>query len=190
MKLAEGLKCSLGIPDEDILKLIKFQIGKYASLSRQQSLTKAYSKKKGHRCSSVTMASHSNDRVHTEETEPSRYYSEKRRIGQDIDIDFTIESVFKKLIQAYSGTTWCKEEPRPQIHIVALKQFWLDCYMCDSNSMELLMDSLPNKIWINVEGFFKTVETATKTSSYTIFSFKRYDKKLQTNFLIKKLLCN
>ena len=75
------------------------------------------------------------------------------------------------------------------LHIVALKQYWLDCYVCDLEMMNLLTDSLPNKIWINLEGFFKVIEAAQRTHMHHFLSPKRYEKKSRLSFLVKKMLC-
>lgn len=101
----------------------------------------------------------------------------------------TIENVFKSLVLKYKGTSWLKEVSQPELHIVALKQFWLDCYVSDQLFMKLLFNSLPEKLWITEYGFTCTIESVQRASAFTFFSLRRYDKKIQKNSKLKKLIC-
>lgn len=179
----------VGKSDLEKLGILKAGIANYAGLCRLEALKDFLPKKKTHRCSSVNMGKHCVARLHTDEEEFIRISPRKGLKNSDKDLSSIIESVFNKLVVQYSTTTWCKGEENKMLHIVALKQFWLDCYICDCNLMGLMYESLPNKIWVNIEGFYKSVEAARRANSHTIFSLKRFDKKIQKNFLIKKMLC-
>jgi hypothetical protein len=174
-----------GLSESDLLKKLKLLIAQHAALSRHMSLARApFKKKTFHKCSSVIMSTHTSENLHTEEDDLNFRYS-----GYIDDKNCsTIEAVFEKVIDQYSGTSWCKPD-NFLIHIVALKQFYYDCYVSDLSLLNLLCDSLPNKIWINIQGFYKAVEAAQRGSSHNFFSPKRYDKKTQKNFLIQKMLC-
>lgn len=99
------------------------------------------------------------------------------------------EIVFMKLVVQYSGTTWIKEEKRPLLHIAAIKQLWFDCYISDYSFFRMLFDSLPSKVWVSIESFYKSIEAAQKGSVHNIFSLKRYEKKSKKKLLIQKMLC-
>lgn len=61
--------------------------------------------------------------------------------------------------------------------------------MADANFLQLLQNSLPNKVWVGFSGFKKAIESTRGVSAFAIFSIKHYDKKLQKIFQIQKMLC-
>lgn len=196
--------------DEEILSIIQKETAKNATFFKLINEAKAMNKKfKSHRCASV---SYNLDKLSqslsyknlilqnklnlfqdaqsiVDETESLTYPMLQTVYGKCIDLKETVERTYDKLISQYSGTSWCKLEDKAFLHIVALKQFWFDCCVCDQTFYSMLFDSLPNKVWINTQGYFKCMESAQKVSAFNIFSLKRYDKKIQKRFLVQKMLC-
>ncbi|OMJ90372.1 hypothetical protein SteCoe_7288 [Stentor coeruleus] len=197
-------------PDEEILLIILKETAKRASflnlINEAKSMNKIF---KSHRCASVSCnlnklsqsISYKNLILQNklnlfqdaqsiaDDTESHTYPLLQTAYGKSIDLKETVESIYNKLISQYSGTSWCKLEDKALLHIVALKQFWFDCCVCDQTFYSMLFDSLSNKVWINAQGFFKCMESAQKVSAFNIFSLKRYDKKIQKRFLVQKMLC-
>ncbi len=174
-----------------LIKTLKAETAKYARLKQcLRELRAAPKRTKVHRCSSVNLNFNNNVTLHTEGYEKQKFHLPLSAYSNNVELCETIERVFERLIEQYSGTSWCKDEKEPVLHAVALKQFWLDCYTSDQNFLSLLTESISNKPWINVEGIYNSIEAAQRLSAFNIFPLKRYDKKLQKNFLIQKLLCN
>ena len=105
MKKKDKIFYTLLETDAAILKFLKTEVAKHASLSRLSSQGKNFPLKKVHRCSSVTICTRSEERFHTEEDERTTSSSIKNTPAKDIGINKTIEAVFKKLIRDYSNTT-------------------------------------------------------------------------------------
>lgn len=147
-------------------------------------------KSKNHRCASVDFSGTHKSRLLTENDD---VYAKPNLpiciLTKNPELCSITEIVFMKLVVQYSGTTWIKEDKRPLLHIAAIKQLWFDCYTGDYSFYKMLIDSLPSKLWISIESFYKSIEIAQKGSVHNIFSLKRYEKKSKKKLLIQKLLC-
>lgn len=189
MNVNELLKKLAQITDAELLMIVKSGIARYSALCViQANVESSIRKKRDRRCSSVTLIAKTKSIISESDTsEKLRTYPKDQNL---FEITNLIESVFKKIIVKYKETSWVRNESKPEIHIAALKQFWLDCYVADSHFLNLLQNSLPNKIWVNYSGFKKSIESTRGVSAFGIFSSKHYDKKLQKVFQLQKLLCN
>ncbi|OMJ78920.1 hypothetical protein SteCoe_21192 [Stentor coeruleus] len=188
-KVLEDLEKISGKSDEEILHLIQKESAKYAALWRMIFDGRSSSKRvRVHRCASVPYNIFGETKSIADDNESINKSLIKSVYSKNIDLRETVESIFEKLISQYTPTSWCKLENKSLLHIAALKQFWFDCCLCDQSFYSLLLDSLPNKVWINVQGFFKSMVSAQKVSAFNIFSLKRYDKKVQKRFLVQKML--
>ena len=177
------------LDDSQILLIIKQCIEKYAALVRYQDHFKQIAKRRQHtRCISVTTFPRFEDGSFIKSADKLRSPCLISKILPH-ELTSTIENVFNLLGERYKGTSWLAHTPKIEIHIVAIKQFWLDCYVSDENFMTLLYESLAHKIWIKLEEFTKSIENAQKTSAHKTFSLKRYDKKANKVFQIEKMIC-
>jgi hypothetical protein len=176
--------------DVELLQIIKTGIARYAGyIDKETQAEITLKRKRNQRCASVTLFTKGSNRIIFEST-PSEKLSSYPQDQSLFEINNLIESIFKKLIQKFKETSWVRGDNKAEIHIAALRQFWLDCYVADTNFLSLLLSALPNKIWINLSGFKKSIESTRGVSAFAFFSLKRYDKKLQKDFLIQKMLCN
>ncbi|OMJ73529.1 hypothetical protein SteCoe_27751 [Stentor coeruleus] len=176
-------------PDEEILHIIRKLSAKNAALWKMISEGRSSSKRiKVHRCASVQYNIFKETKSIAEDNESTNKSLLHSVYSKNIGLRETVESIFEKLISQYSSTSWCKLENKSLLHIAALKQFWFDCCLCDQKFYTLLLDSLPNKVWINAQGFFKSMAAAQKVSAFNVFSLKRYDKKVQKCFSVQKML--
>lgn len=189
-KILEDIEKISSKSDEEILHLIQKESAKNAALWKMISEGRSSNKRfRAHRCASVPYNIFGETRSIADDNESTNKSLLHSVYKKNIDLRETVESIFEKLISQYSPTSWCKIENKSLLHIAALKQFWFDCCLCDQIFYALLLDSLPNKVWINSQGFFKSMVAAQKVSAFNIFSLKRYDKKLQKRFLVQKMLC-
>lgn len=146
-------------------------------------------KTKNHRCASVDFTRARKTTVLTDDENDSKTNLPIYILSKNPELCGITEIVFKKLVLQYSGTSWIKEDKRPLLHITAIKQLWFDCHVYDSAFLSMLTDSLSSKVWISIENFYKSIESAHKGSVHNFFSFKRYEKKSKTKLMIQKMLC-
>lgn len=49
-----------------------------------------------------------------------------------IDQYWTLDTIFSSMIDRYKAKTWVRNyNTNPEAHICIVRQFWLDCYVCD-----------------------------------------------------------
>ncbi|CAG9311242.1 unnamed protein product [Blepharisma stoltei] len=109
-----------------------------------------------------------------------RYYS--------IDQCWTIDLVFSEIYSNYKKTTYVRSLSGDQeVHIVAIRQFFLDCYVCDQFFLNMLMSPISNLIWVKNEDFFKAIEGANKNSPYFL-SIKKFGKERKRIFQLQRML--
>jgi hypothetical protein len=175
--------------DNELLLITKSGIARFAALLAKAEHTELLQRRKrNQRCASVTLFAKSSGKsiFDSNNSEKLTSYPYDQNLFETQNL---IESVYKKIISKYKETSWVRGDLKPEIHVAALKQFWLDCYVADANFLALLLAALQGKVWVGLSGFKKALDSTRGVSAFAIFSIKRYDKKLQQHFLIQKMIC-
>lgn len=109
-----------------------------------------------------------------------------------IDQLILLKNVFEKIGENYSQTSLTRYETEREISISAIKQFWIDCFICDHRLMHLLMQTISDKKWVKCEDFIKCFENFQTDLMYNASPSKnQFDvNKKKKDLEIKKLLCN
>lgn len=106
------------------------------------------------------------------------------------EIDHIVDNVFQFVAGMYKGTSWVRNwENTIELHLAAVRQFWLDCYVGDGTFLALLFRNLTQRVWFHLHDFRLCIENAQKKTAYGIFSLKRHDKKMKTTFQTQKAIC-
>ena len=176
--------------EDDLMAHLRSQLSKYSKL---YFLLHEYKwnirKTRNHRCASVDFSFHINKISHTEPGETEKQVLPISILAKNPDLCQLVETSFQKLLFRYQGTSWARGGNISVLHIVAVKQFWFDCFTFDVSFFKLLLDSVTSKVWVNIENLFKAIESAQRTSTHNFFSLKRFDKKSKKRFEIQKVLC-
>lgn len=66
---------------------------------------------------------------------------------------------FISLIEKYKATSWVKIQSNEHLaHIVIIKQFFLDCFVCENSFWTFLIDPMFETTWIDLSLFIKCLE--------------------------------
>ena len=106
-----------------------------------------------------------------------------------IDQVLTIQNIFTTLAGSYRNTFWVRGERELEISIIIIKQFWLDCSVCDSVFFGLIMKPIRNKEWINYESFLMCFEEIHNDYKWGIFSSKKSLNNMKSGLFKQKSLC-
>mmetsp|Transcript_22926 Transcript_22926/g.22655 ORF Transcript_22926/g.22655 Transcript_22926/m.22655 type:complete len:175 (+) Transcript_22926:310-834(+) len=100
-----------------------------------------------------------------------------------------MDAVFESIYEKYKNYSWSRlNAEEREVHIAVLKQFWLDCYICDQTFLNLLLSPLKNKLWINYDSFAESLRGIHKTNIFHMLTLGMHGKKAKKIFLIQKLL--
>ena len=87
------------------------------------------------------------------------------------------------------GTFWVRGEEEKEINIVLIKQFWFDCYVCDSVLYGLIMKPIQHKEWVNSEHFEMCFQEIHNENRWGLFSSKKLMNSTKSSFFKQKSLC-
>ena len=106
-----------------------------------------------------------------------------------IDQLLTLQNIFSRIADSYSHTAWVRMKKEPEISIIVIRQFWLDCYVCDSGFYKKLMKPIQTKDWVNSELFVKSFEEVHSQPNWRFFPSKKVIQNTKLTLLNQKLLC-
>ncbi|CAG9321449.1 unnamed protein product [Blepharisma stoltei] len=113
----------------------------------------------------------------------------KLRYSYTFDQYWTMDNIFFSLVEKYKSKNWVRNYPNnPEIHIVVIRQFWLDCNVCDQLFWHILSAPLGSSTWINGELFIRAIENLHETSNWNIFTYKFIGKKYRKTYKAQKQL--
>ena len=110
--------------------------------------------------------------------------------GYAIDESLLLQNVFKKIAETYPAFSSIKETTDLELHVSVLKQFWLDCCVCESYFFNQLMEGLCKRNWVNCDLFLKAFNEIQSRILFSEISSDRLKSGRSFNLRVQKNLCN
>jgi hypothetical protein len=82
-----------------------------------------------------------------------------------------------------------KERGEAEVHLAAIKQFWLDCGVCSMVFFHILMAPVRDKQWLRREDFLRSLESFQQKNLVLAFLPEQKKKQMALTMKIQKMLC-